>query len=105
MGARKEGGSQAGPRNCGSCNPAHALCCTQPGTIMAASNRFRVVVRGRGGHGAMPHQTADPVLVGAMIVVALQPLVSRETAPTDGAVVTVARFNTGTNRIQLSYLT
>ena len=67
----------------------------QPGTIMAASDRFNISVEGRGGHGAMPHLAADPVVAAAAVVGALQPLVSRETSPSDGAVVTVARFNTG----------
>lgn len=62
---------------------------------MAAQDSFRITVAGRGGHGAFPHQTVDAVVAAALIVVALQPLVSRETSPTDGAVVTVARFNTG----------
>ena len=64
---------------------------TKAGTIMAASDRFDFVVYGRGGHGAMPHLASDPVVAAAAIVLALQPLVSRETSPTDGAVVTVAR--------------
>lgn len=62
---------------------------------MAAADMFKIVIEGRGGHAATPHMTADPVVVGALIVTALQPLVSRETSPTQGAVVTVARFNTG----------
>ena len=62
---------------------------------MAAADTFEVTIRGRGGHGAMPHLAADPVVAAAAVVGALQPLVSRETSPTDGAVVTVARFNTG----------
>ncbi len=62
---------------------------------MAAADRFWVEVNGRGGHAAMPHLTVDPVMAAAQIVVALQPLVSRETSPTDSTVVTVARFNTG----------
>jgi IAA-amino acid hydrolase len=65
------------------------------GTLMAAAGRFDITVAGRGGHGAMPHLAADPVVAGAAIVAALQPLVSRETSPTRGAVLTVARFNTG----------
>ncbi len=68
---------------------------SRAGTLMAAAGRFEIGVRGRGGHGAMPHLTADPVVAGSAIVAALQPLVSRETPPTRGAVVTVARFNTG----------
>ncbi|GAX76830.1 hypothetical protein CEUSTIGMA_g4276.t1 [Chlamydomonas eustigma] len=68
---------------------------TRVGTIMAASDRFSFVVQGRGGHGAMPHLAADPVVASSAIVMTLQSLVSRETSPTDGAVVTVSRFNTG----------
>ena len=67
----------------------------QSGTVMAASDRFSITIRGRGGHGAMPHLSADPVVAAAAVVASLQPLVSRETSPTDGAVITVARFNTG----------
>jgi hypothetical protein len=73
------------------------LSCThgQDHTIMAAADRFRANITGRGGHAAMPHLTTDPVVAGAQVVAALQPLVSRETSPTDSTVVTVSRFNTG----------
>ena len=64
---------------------------TRPGTIMAASDRFEFVVRGLGGHGALPHTTRDPVVAAAAVVTALQTLVSRETSPVDAAVVTVSR--------------
>ena len=63
--------------------------------MMAASDKFEAVIHGRGGHGAMPHLTADPVVAGAQAVLALQPLISRELDPTDSGVVTVARFSTG----------
>ncbi len=63
---------------------------------MAAADRFFVNITGRGGHAALPHLTADPVVAAAAIVTSLQPLVSRETSPTDAAVVSVSRFNTGT---------
>ena len=67
----------------------------QVGTLMAAAERFWVTIEGRGGHGAMPHLAIDPVVAGAAVVAALQPLVSRETSPTGSAVITVSRFNTG----------
>ena len=66
---------------------------------MAASDRFAISVNGTGGHGAMPHLARDPVVAAAAVVSALQPLVSRETSPTDGAVVTVSRFNTGPTQV------
>lgn len=68
---------------------------TRAGTIMAASDRFEVTIVGRGGHGAMPHLAVDPVVAASAVVMALQAVVSRETSPTDSAVLTVARFNTG----------
>lgn len=67
----------------------------QAGTIMAASTMFRALVRGRGGHGGMPHLATDPVIAAAAIVQALQPLVSRETDPVDSAVISVTRLSTG----------
>ena len=63
--------------------------------MMAASDKFEAIIHGRGGHGAMPHLTADPVVAGAQAVLALQPLISRELNPTDSGVVTVSRFSTG----------
>ncbi|KAL6761764.1 hypothetical protein V8C86DRAFT_2531108 [Haematococcus lacustris] len=65
------------------------------GVIMAASDRFAFKVQGQGGHAAMPHLAVDPVVAAAAVVLALQPVVSRETAPTDGAVISVSRLNTG----------
>jgi hippurate hydrolase len=55
-----------------------------------------IAVRGVGGHGAAPHTTRDPIVLGSRIVSALQTLVSRELNPLDPAVVTVGSFNAGT---------
>jgi amidohydrolase len=52
-------------------------------------------VRGKGGHGAAPHTTIDPIVLAARIVLDLQTLVSRETNPTDPAVVTVGSIHGG----------
>ena len=57
------------------------------GVIMGAMSSFEIDVRGRGGHGAMPHTTADPVSCAAKIVVELQTIVSRETNPFEPTVV------------------
>ncbi|HYJ80902.1 MAG TPA: amidohydrolase [Longimicrobiaceae bacterium] len=65
------------------------------GPFMASAGEFEIVVRGRGGHGAMPHETVDAVLVGSQVVVALQSIVSRNTAPLDSAVVSVGAFHAG----------
>jgi len=55
-----------------------------------------ITVKGRGGHGAYPHLTIDPVVVAARIVVALQTIVSREVSATDPAVITVGSIHGGT---------
>ena len=67
-----------------------------PGPFMASSGEFEITVRGRGGHGAMPHQTVDAVLAASQVVVALQSIVSRNTSPLDAAVVSVGIFQAGT---------
>lgn len=67
------------------------------GAMMAAADEFEIIVHGKGGHAAYPHNTVDAVLVGSEIVVVLQTLVSRETDPTRTAVVSVGTFNAGSN--------
>ena len=66
------------------------------GALMAAVDEFELVVQGRGGHGAMPHQTVDAIVTAAQVVTALQTVVSRNVAPLDSAVVTVGKFIAGT---------
>ncbi len=61
-----------------------------------------VVVHGIGGHGAAPHETKDPVVIGAQIVLALQTLVSRELAPRTPGVVTVGSFHAGSKHNVIS---
>lgn len=66
------------------------------GPATAASDRFTIVVRGKGGHAARPQSTVDPIVVAAYIVTALQTLVSREVSPAQQAVVTVGSLTAGT---------
>ena len=66
------------------------------GALMAAVEFFHCQILGRGGHGAMPHQTVDALLVAAQVVNALQTIVSRNVDPLDAAVVTVGEFHAGT---------
>ncbi|MFF9085275.1 M20 family metallopeptidase [Streptomyces sp. NPDC014991] len=68
----------------------------RPGPQMAASDRFRVLVRGRGGHASAPHTTCDPVPVACEIVLALQTTVARGLAADDSAVLSVTRLDAGT---------
>lgn len=65
------------------------------GPLMAAVDRLRIVVRGRGGHGGKPHRSADPVVAAAHVVTTLQTIVSREVPPTLPAVVTLGSVHGG----------
>jgi len=67
----------------------------RPGPAMAAADRFRVSIQGKGGHGARPQDAVDPIVVGAQIVVALQTLVAREVDPIESGVVSVCAFLAG----------
>ncbi len=67
-----------------------------PGPVMASVDGFKVIVRGKGGHGASPHQTIDPVVIASSIVLNLQTIVSRNVSPLKSAVVTVGRIYGGT---------
>jgi amidohydrolase len=66
-----------------------------PGYAMANVDSVDIYVQGRGGHGAYPHTTKDPIYLASMIVVNLQSLVSRELSPLEPGVVTVGAFNAG----------
>jgi amidohydrolase len=66
------------------------------GALMAAVESFHCTILGKGGHGAMPHQTVDSVVVAAQVVNALQTIVSRNVSPIDSAVVTVGELHAGT---------
>jgi amidohydrolase len=66
------------------------------GPAMAGSTSVDVVVRGKGGHGAMPHNTVDPVVLSALLVLDIQTIVSREVPPIEPAVVTVGAIHGGT---------
>ncbi len=66
------------------------------GPVMAGAEIFSIKVTGKGGHGAIPQQTVDPVVAAAQIVNALQTIVSRNVAPSETAVVSVTTINAGT---------
>lgn len=72
------------------------------GAVMAAKDSFRISVRGRGGHGAMPETANDPIVAAAAIVTALQTVVSRNVSPLDSAALTIASIHGGStdNRIE-----
>ena len=67
-----------------------------PGPIMAGAQIFTVKVTGKGGHGAAPHQSVDPVVAAAQIITGLQTITSRNIHPLDSAVVSVCTIQAGT---------
>ncbi len=66
-----------------------------PGPMMAAADRFEIKIEGRGGHGAHPYQTIDPVVISAHLITALQSIVSRNVNPLDSAVVSIGSMQAG----------
>src|SRR5688572_456245 len=66
----------------------------RPGPVLAATDEMRITIRGRGGHGAMPHLTADPVVAAAQVITALQTIASRNANPVDAIVVSVCSMET-----------
>jgi len=67
-----------------------------PGHFLAGVNSVDITVRGVGGHGSMPHQAKDPVVLASQMVMALQTIVSREISPLDPAVVSIGSIHGGT---------
>lgn len=68
---------------------------TLAGAAMAAADAFEVTIRGKGGHGAHPHTTVDPIVVSSHLILAFQQIVSRQTDPLKSAVVTVGSMHAG----------
>ncbi|SOY46074.1 Amidohydrolase [Cupriavidus taiwanensis] len=68
---------------------------TLPGAIMAAADRFDIVLRGRGGHAAQPHHTADAILAASQLVSQLHTIVARRIDPAESAVLSVTRIEGG----------
>jgi hippurate hydrolase len=74
--------------------PAGTVAVTD-GPVNASSDQFHISIRGQGGHAARPHEAIDSVVVGSLLVMALQTIVSREVNPAHPSVVTVGHFNAG----------
>ena len=64
------------------------------GPVMAATDEIQITLRGRGGHGAMPHLVVDPVVAAAQIISALQTIASRNVSPVDAVVVSICSMQT-----------
>lgn len=69
----------------------------QAGPIMASADTFKLEILGKGGHGAQPQETIDPIPIGSLIVENLQHMVSRENSPINPMVVSITAFNSGSS--------
>jgi len=65
------------------------------GPVMSASETFRVLIRGKGGHGGKPHESVDPIVASAGVINALQSLTAREVHPLDSSVVSICTIHAG----------
>ena len=65
------------------------------GPVMASSNEFKITVRGKGGHAALPHSTIDPMPVACQMVQAFQTIITRNKRPIDAAVISVTMIHAG----------
>lgn len=68
---------------------------TRYGSLMGSVDRFEIVIEGKGGHGAIPDQSIDPLVAASAVVMGLQTAVSRETSPFEPVVVTVGSIHAG----------
>jgi hippurate hydrolase len=67
----------------------------RPGPMMASADRIEIHIEGRGGHGAHPHMTIDPVVVAGHIITAAQSIVARNVSPVDMAVISICSMQAG----------
>lgn len=72
----------------------------EAGERMAAADKFTITIKGKSGHGSLPHETVDAVVVGAAVVQNMQQLVSRNYSPLDSVTVTIGSFHSG-NRFNI----
>lgn len=70
----------------------------QPGPVMAAADGFKIVIKGKGGHGAYPEATIDSVVIASHVIQAIQQIVSRRIAAVDPAVVTIGAIHSASTR-------
>ncbi|WP_044748524.1 M20 metallopeptidase family protein [Bacillus alveayuensis] len=66
------------------------------GPMMAASDKFKIIIHGKGGHGAMPHKTIDPILIASHVVMATQHVISRYIDPIESGVISFGKLHSGT---------
>jgi amidohydrolase len=66
-----------------------------PGPVMASSNEFKIVIRGKGSHAALPHNGIDPVPIACQLVQAFQTIITRNKKPVDAGVISVTMIHAG----------
>ena len=66
------------------------------GAMMAAVDEFDIIVKGKGGHAAIPQLAIDPIVIASQIVLAVQTIISRSTDPVDKALISITKINGGT---------
>ena len=66
-----------------------------PGQCFASADRIELAIQGRGAHGGMPHEGADPIVAGSQFVTALQSIIARNVPPLEAAVISICRFSAG----------
>jgi amidohydrolase len=66
-----------------------------PGPVMASSNEFKITIKGKGGHAALPHTSVDPVPIACAMVQAFQTIISRNKKPIDAGVISVTMIHAG----------
>lgn len=74
------------------------------GGLMAAVDTIRIRVKGKGGHGAIPNATRDPITAAAAMIMSLQTIISRNVSPLDSAVISIGTFHSGTANNVISEL-
>ncbi len=73
----------------------------RPGPFFAASDKFEIVIEGKGGHAAKPHETIDPVVMASQLITALQTIASRNADPTEQVVVSVTSVETSSKAFNI----
>lgn len=66
------------------------------GPMMAATDRFQIIIEGKGGHGGMPHKTIDSIVIASQLVMSTQQIISRNIDPLESAVITFGELKSGT---------
>lgn len=67
------------------------------GPLMASADEFKITIKGKGGHAALPHQTIDSIVVASQVINALQAIISRNVNPLESAVLTIGKIEGGSN--------